>query len=262
MTELIAKPYSSQAEQDLDQFDKTTPDQVLDATADKDLPDGEVSWKKRHGDVRRSEQRLQAEVDELKLQMAATSKRAPLRSDDELAAIKEENPEMYKTIEEISSRANEDVRAQMNALVEDRDRLKTKSEQSDARSILTAAHPDHGDISTSDAWMEWVDSKPEFIKSAIYDKAPSDGELAVSFFTQFKAETGYGKKGAPSQQSKQRDAAQAVGKGSSVDAPAGGNNKVWKESEIHALTAHEWTKYEQDIMLAIQPGSGRYDPHN
>ena len=216
-----------------------------------------VNYKKRYDDLKKHYDNRLSEFKqrEQELLSDATSKvpayKAP-KSLEELQKFKEQNPDLYETVESVahlhSESQVEGVRQQLSAIQQrEADLLKREAE-----STLKANHPDFEDIRGSDDFHGWAKEQPEDIQRWVYANN-SSADLASRAIDLYKLEKGIIQ--SPQKQSKsrsKRSAADMVStKTTAVDSKA---PKIWTEREIAKMSIDDFDKYQDDIQEALSEG--------
>ena len=216
-----------------------------------------VNYKKRYDDLKKHYDNRLSEFKqrEQELLSDAASKvpayKAP-KSLEELQKFKEQNPDLYETVESVahlhSESQVEGVRQQLSAIQErEADLVKREAE-----SILKTNHPDFEDIRGSDDFHGWAKEQPEDIQRWVYANN-SSADLASRAIDLYKLEKGIIR--SPQKQSKSRSKGSAADmvstKTTAVDAKA---PKIWTEREIAKMSIDDFDKYQDDIQEALSEG--------
>ena len=216
-----------------------------------------VNYKKRYDDLKKHYDNRLSEFKqrEQELLSDAASKvpayKAP-KSLEELQKFKEQNPDLYETVESVahlhSESQVEGVRQQLSAIQErEADLVKREAE-----SILKTNHPDFEDIRGSDDFHGWAKEQPEDIQRWVYANN-SSADLASRAIDLYKLEKGIIR--SPQKQSKSRRTGSAADmvstKTTAVDSQA---PKIWTEREIAKMSIDDFDKYQDDIQEALSEG--------
>ena len=216
-----------------------------------------VNYKKRYDDLKKHYDNRLSEFKqrEQELLSDAASKapayKAP-KSLEELQKFKEQNPDLYETVESVahlhSESQVEGIRQQFSAIQQrEADLLKREAESS-----LKANHPDFEDIRGSDDFHGWAKEQPEDIQRWVYANN-SSADLASRAIDLYKLEKGIIQ--SPQKQSKSRSKGSAADmvstKTTAVDSQA---PKVWTEREIARMSIDDFDKYQDDIQEALSEG--------
>ena len=115
---------------------------------------------------------------------------------------------------------------------------------------LLRLQPDFDTLKADEKFLEWLSQQPESISNGIYNNN-TDAKWASRVVDLYKADSG--SKG--TQLSKKADAASSVSSPTPREISSkGGNEKVWKASEIERLKPCEFEKFEKEIDKARSEG--------
>lgn len=174
---------------------------------------------------------------------------------EELAALKEQNPVLYKQLEAATKFFGNSQVSDIKEKLTDIEKREFEFAKTKARDELKKAHPDVEEIVASDEWEAWSESQPQEVQQWIKNN-PTNSALAIRVLDLFKADQGIKKQTVESQQitkSVQQDASSLVSPKTSTQIPDG-NKKIWTRREIQSLSMRDYEKYEQEIDNAIMEG--------
>jgi hypothetical protein len=232
--------------------------EVEDAKADGKLGEQEKSWAKRYGDLRRHEAKALAEKDAshtrdleaLRQQFQATSLGTSEMTDDEMSQFATQNPDAMKVMRSVNNRENAKRDVEFRELKNELDQAKTKATKERAKSILFEKHSDWEQITSSDAFHEWADTKPKAVQNWIFEN-PDDGALLSQAIDFYLAETGVKTK----KRKKSLGAASLVNTGGSGANAIPAGKTTYKLSWINALKPDQYTDdLQADIREALVEG--------
>tara|TARA_Y100000593_G_scaffold32727_1_gene64509 strand:- start:1340 stop:2257 length:918 start_codon:yes stop_codon:yes gene_type:complete len=229
-------------------------------------------FKKRYGDLKKhydeklNEWKQQQELLEAKLRMVETSQQVPAlpKTEQDLEEFREKYPDVYDTIETISTlRANEQVREIETHLEE----LRTKEHEAivkTAEQELISLHPEFSELKESDHFLNWLDEQPSNISDGIY-KNNTDVKWAARVVDLYKSDHGITSKtrstakkskSKPTATNQRNDAASSVTRTNKrvYLEDLQNDGKVWTVDEIRRLKPHEFAKFEKDIDKASKEG--------
>ena len=110
--------------------------------------------------------------------------------------------------------------------------------------------PDFNTLKADEKFLEWLSQQPESISNGIYNNN-TDAKWASRVVDLYKADSG--SKG--TRLNKKADAASSVSSPTPREISSkGGNEKVWKASEIERMKPWEFEKYEKEIDKARSEG--------
>ena len=264
-TRSASKERIEKEEKELEELKKQNTGQVEEEKSEPEpepVTAEEKSFKKRYGDLRRhaqsKEQTLQKQIDELRTQLdASTKKQIQLpKSEEELDAWVKEYPDVAKIVETIAIKKAreqatdiEEKLKKINAMQDDA--LKEKAEV-----LLLKKHPDFVEIRNEDAFHNWVDEQPEWVQKALYENE-HDANSAARAIDLYKADMGISTKKVTAK-NKSLDAAKSVAtnKGNPNTSSEVG---TLKESDVEKMSAREYESKQEEITKAIQNGTFIYD---
>lgn len=243
---------------DLNKEGKPTPTDVED---DSNLNAEEKTFKKRYGDLRSHSQKqqvqLQKEIDDLRsqLQKSTTNQIKLPTSEEDLAAWANEYPEVARIVETIAIKKAKEQSAELADRFKILDEREQKTAKDKAEAELLRIHPDFESIRQSDEFHTWVEEQPIWIQNALYEN-DSDAKSAARAIDLYKADKGIGK----AKKSDNRSAAESVSTRNSRSAPANVDTEgVFYESQVDAMTSHEYEANQEAISKAMKSGKFVYD---
>ena len=145
---------------------------------DKDLTREEKTYKKRYDDLRRHQNKLVEQVKTLEAKVNDPASFAAPTTEEELEAWKEKYPDVANIV---STLAKKEAQAMYNAADERLSRLDEIAEQanrSKAEAEIRAIHSDFDELKESDAFHDWVDVQPKWVKDALYVNADDPASVA------------------------------------------------------------------------------------
>jgi DNA repair exonuclease SbcCD ATPase subunit len=222
----------------------------------------EGNFKKRYGDLRRHTQKkeaeLQKQIDELKSQLeASTKKQIKLpKSEEELEQWAKEYPDVAKIVETIAIKKAQEQAKTIEDRLKEIDNMTYQAKKEKAEAELMRLHPDFDSIRDTDDFHEWVDKQPNWIQQALYENE-TDALSAARAIDLYKADMGLDKK--RKEQPNYRDAAKSVmpSRGSSPTKTESAGSI--KESDVEKMSAREYEARQEEIVAAIKSGKFIYD---
>lgn len=207
----------------------------------------EKSWKKRHGDERRRNQKLaddlKAAQEALKQVQKQTSPGLPTA--EEAEAWAKANPKAASIIRGLVA---DEVSTSKSELAE----IKTQLARSQQQAEILKAHPDFKQIVHVDnaAFHDWAEAQPAFVQDRIYgsDNTAEDVIWAIS---QYKKET-------TDKPNPKKEAAKVVSSKSSADVKTETKGR-FSESQVNKMSMSEYEKNADAIAEAMRTGAFVYD---
>lgn len=271
MTEPAPNPYNRNKEwQDVEEPEFVSSDSLFRPTQTRQTQDpdedidptsatqGEDDFhKKRYDELKRHHDRKVNELNQ-KIQEAEAAARAavpaytPPKTAEEISEFREKNPELFEVLEsQIYNQTKE-----TSETVEDLKARENRVKMLEAQQEIKRIHPDFEDIKTDPLFHAWAEEQDEAIQNWIY-KNPYNGALAAKAITLYKLEKGIGNEDVTQETSDisepDVDAATLLPtRSSGANTPP--EKKVWKESEIAALSMRQYERLEDEIDLAIEEG--------
>jgi len=222
----------------------------------------ERTFKKRYGDLRRhaqkKEQEFQKQIDELKTQLEASTKKEIKypSSESEMSAWMEKYPDIAKIVETIAMKKAKEQADEFESKFKQIDDMKLEAQREKAEAELMRLHPDFDDIRDSDEFHEWVELQPKWIQDALYDN-DSDATSAARAIDLYKADKDIVTK---KKSNNNKDAASAVPTKGERNSPEGDSNKkTVRESDVMRMSADEYEKNADLIAEAIRNNRFVYD---
>lgn len=227
-------------------------------------PEGaeEKTFKKRYGDLRRHsqkrEQELQNQIDSLKEQVEASTKKEIKypTSEAELEQWMKKYPDVAKVVETIAIKKAKEQASEFENKFKAIDEMKHEALREKAEAELMRMHPDFDSIRDDDDFHEWVEEQPKWVKDALYDN-DTDAVSAARAIDLYKSDKGIR---TTKKSSKSSDAARAVSTRSTRNTPESDNGRgSIRESEVARMSAQEYEQRQGDISEAIRTGKFIYD---
>lgn len=222
----------------------------------------EETFKKRYGDLRRHmQQTMEAkdkELEQLKKKLESAPKEEPRlpKTEAEIMAWAEKYPEVAKIVDSIAQKRAKEASKEVEDNMADLRKMKRQLEREKAEHQLKTMHPDFDSIRADKRFHSWVKEQPKYIQDALYHNE-TDAIAAARAIDLYKADMGYiSEKRSDAQL--EREAASAVKK-SGKSSPSSAQSGKWTESKVAALKPHEYEKFEEEIIEAIQSGKFVYD---
>ncbi len=223
-------------------------------------------WEKRYKDLQSHSSKkqneynsdvatLKQEMEQLRIAQTPTFK-APV-TEEEMAAFKVKNPETHDFMLTMAHKIAKEQMGTVDNKIASLESGLQNARATEAAVHINAAHPDWSTIKDSQEFHLWAEQQDTVIQAWIYDN-PDNAANAIRAINLFKAEV----KQVVQPNAQPTSAADSIGINNTVEAT--GTNRsapdyVWKDSEIAAMRAQEFAKWEETIDLAIS--EGRYAPN-
>ena len=216
----------------------------------------ERTYKKRYDDLRRHQNKLVEQVKTLEAKVNDPASFAAPTTEEELEAWKEKYPDVANIV---STLAKKEAQAMYNAADERLSRLDEIAEQADrakAEAEIRAIHSDFDELKDSDAFHDWVDVQPKWVKDALYVNSDDPASVA-RVIDLYKADNNIVNKGKKA--SAKKAAAAIVTKKGRTSVDADESNGRITESDVNKMSTVEYEKRSDEIMEAIRGGRFVYD---
>ena len=253
-----------QEEKELEELKKQNTEQVEEEEKEPEpVTAEEKSFKKRYGDLRRhsqkKEQDFQKQIDELKTQLdASTKKEIKLpKTEEEIDAWTKEYPDVAGIVETIAIKKAKEQSSILEERMKKVDEMQADALREKAEVELLKKHPDFVDIKNQDAFHDWVEEQPKWVQQALYENE-NDANSAARAIDLYKADMGISTKKITTKDIS-LDAAKSVAttqKGNPNSSPEIG---TLKESDVEKMSAREYEANQENITKAIQSGKFIYD---
>jgi len=261
------KPYSQEErrKRDEEELEQLIKEQAGETEATEEVeaePVGseEKTFKKRYSDLRRHQQKqaeeFKKELDDLKRQLqTATKKEMKLpKSDEDIEQWAKDYPDVAAIVETIAMKKAAEQSASLEERMKMIDDMQQSATKDKAEAELMQLHPDFGEIRDSEDFHEWAEEQPKWVQTALYDN-DNDARSAARAIDLYKSDRGISKKKASS-----KDAAKSVDTKASRAKPQESEESSYlRESQVQAMSSHEYEKHSDDIMEAIRSGKFIYD---
>mgnify|MGYP003115753293 CR=1 FL=1 len=213
-------------------------------------------YKKRYDDLKRHYDDKIAEWKEKEASLSNSWKtvskdiRIP-QSREEYEDLKTENPELYNTLESLSTAKAEEQLQVVKKELDDYKGRATQLQREKAFEELLRLQPSFNKLKSNEKFLDWLKEQPASISDGIYNNS-TDAKWASRVIDLYLADTGKSTK----KVEKTDDAA------ASVQAPQvrevrttdAKGNRIWKASEIQRMKSWEFEKFEKEIDQARSEG--------
>ena len=233
-------------------------EEKVEAKVDDDdkLTREEKTYKKRYDDLRRHQNKLVEQVKTLEAKIADPSNFTAPTTEAELEAWKDKYPDVANIV---TTLAKKEAKAMYDAADERLTRLDEIAEQANrakAEAEIRAIHSDFDELKESDAFHDWVDVQPKWVKDALYVNEDDPASVA-RVIDLYKADNNIVNKTKKASAKKAATAIVTKKGRTSVDADDV-SGKI-TESDVNRMSAKEYEDRSDEIMEAIRTGRFVYD---
>ena len=257
-------PYQNNYRRDLDDkdTDTATEQQDTEETAtpeERPVTAEEKAFKKRYDDLKRHYDKTlskhKTEVTKLKTQVEqSTNQMLPPKDPKELAAWKQQYPDVYDIIESVALNQADARAKQLEEKYQFLQNQQTEIAKEKAEVELLKRHPDFQEIRATDEFHEWAQKQDPTIQGWLYDN-PDNADLCARAIDLYKMDAGISSKKEKSvNKNVKKEAAKAITSTKKGNQISTSEKKIWSVEEISKLKPFEFDKYEKDIMEARREG--------
>ena len=230
-----------------------------DTEAEKDDPE-EKSFKKRYGDLRshmaKKEKAWKEREAELQSQISSGDA-SSLKSEEDVAAWVDNNPEVASMVEAIAERKAEERFSEAQIQIDQLDEARTEADRVKAENSIRNSHKDFDELRESDEFHNWVDAQPKWIQDALYENS-DDAKSVIRVLDLYKSDnnlTPVAKK----QKAKDAATSPARSPASRAKIDEKGTGGQIKESDVQKMSPSEFDARFEEIQAAMQSGKFVYD---
>jgi len=258
----VEAPEEAEDESEVPEAPKEVKEPVADAPEgdesdedDEKLSREEKSFKKRYGDLRRHMAEKEKEWKEkLETAKSDTSVRPP-KSDEDIEAWASKHPDVAAIVETIAEKKAAERFADANERFKELDDAKYEATRTRAETEIRKAHSDFDDLREADAFHDWVDEQPKWVRDALYENSDDAGSV-IRVLDLYKVDNGL----TPSAKKAQaKDAAKTVAKKSRTVVDTDEAGSYLKESVISKMSDKEFENRYDEIQEAMASGKFVYD---
>jgi hypothetical protein len=244
---------SADAEETVEAGDKASQEEDTESTEatltkSPEEPEAKV-WKKRHDDGRRYQSKLLDRTKQLEQQLKEKGTVSLPKSKEEIDEWRQKFPDVYDIVSSIAAMQSDERTSNVQKQLEEVSQAQEEVVFERAYNKIIKVHSDFDELINDTAFHAWAETQPTTIQNALYENR-SDSAAAIRAIDLYK----YDQKLTKSKSTPKKDAAKAVTKTKTSDPVEGKEPKIWTEKEIHALSAAEYEKLEDEIDIAAREG--------
>lgn len=225
---------------------------------DANLSAEERSFKKRYGDLRRHMQEKEKEWnDKFESLKNASQKKGivPPKSDEDIEQWARKYPDVAGIVETIAAKKAKELFAKAESRLLELDKAEEEAHRLKAENKIREAHSDFDSLRDSDAFHDWAEEQPKWVKDALYENM-DDPASVIRVIDLYKVDKGITRE---ARKTTSKAAASSVGRGSRTRVDAEGSSRQIKESDVAKMSANEFEKRADEINEAIRSGRFVYD---
>ena len=257
-----AEEVEPQEEEAQAQAESTDPVEIEEESEPKEddskLEPEERTFKKRYGDLRRHMEAKEKEWNEKFESLKNSSERkgvVPPKSDEDIEEWSRNYPDVAGIVETIAAKKAQELFSKADARLQQIDKAEEEANRIKAENRIRESHSDFDDLRNSDAFHDWADEQPKWVKDALYENM-DDPASVVRVIDLYKIDNGLTK---DIKKATSKAAASSVGRGSRTKVDAEGSSRQIKESDVAKMSADEFEKRSDAINEAIKSGRFVYD---
>ena len=258
----VEAPEEAEDESEVPEAPKEVKEPVADAPEgdesdedDEKLSREEKSFKKRYGDLRRHMAEKEKEWKEKFESAKSDTSVRPPKSDEDIEAWASKHPDVAAIVETIAEKKAAERFADANERFKELDDAKYEATRTRAETEIRKAHSDFDDLREADAFHDWVDEQPKWVRDALYENSDDAGSV-IRVLDLYKVDNGL----TPSAKKAQaKDAAKTVAKKSRTVVDTDEAGSYLKESVISKMSDKEFENRYDEIQEAMASGKFVYD---
>ena len=258
----VEAPEEAEDESEVPEAPKEVKEPVADAPEgdesdedDEKLSREEKSFKKRYGDLRRHMAEKEKEWKEKFESAKSDTSVRPPKSDEDIEAWASRHPDVAAIVETIAEKKAAERFADANERFKELDDAKYEATRTRAETEIRKAHSDFDDLREADAFHDWVDEQPKWVRDALYENSDDAGSV-IRVLDLYKVDNGL----TPSAKKAQaKDAAKTVAKKSRTVVDTDEAGSYLKESVISKMSDKEFENRYDEIQEAMASGKFVYD---
>ena len=224
---------------------------------DSKLNAEERSFKKRYGDLRKHMDEQKKQIKELQEQLtnAPTQGIRPPKSDEDIEQWANEYPDVAAIVETIATKKAKELFDKTKVKIDEFENMQYEAERNKSENAIRKAHADFDELRDSDAFHDWANEQPKWVRDALYENA-DDPASVIRVIDLYKVDTG---KTPSDMKKKAKDAAKSVSKGQRTQVDAEGTEGTFRESQVAKMSDREYESNMEAIDDAIRSGKFIYD---
>lgn len=225
---------------------------------DAGLSAEEKSFKKRYGDLRRHMQEKEKEWNE---RLESLEKRkakdniVPPKSDEDIEAWAKQYPDVAGIVEKIASQKAKEMFSKAETRLQELDEAHNEALRMKAENIIRKTHDDFDELRQSDAFHDWAEAQPKWVKDALYENM-DDPASVIRVIDLYKIDNGMTP---AAKRDTKKAAASTVTKGTRASIDAKGTSGQIKESDVAKMSDKEFEDRQDEINEAMKSGKFIYD---
>ena len=227
--------------------------------AEENLTPEEKTYKKRHTDARKyineQDARIKALEERLNNPQDPSNVRLP-KSDEDINLWASKYPDVAAIVETIAEKKAQEKFSQAEGRLQRIDEINAEAERTKSENKIRKSHSDFDDLKASDAFHDWAEEQPKWVKDALYENS-DDPMSVVRVIDLYKVDNGMDTR---SKKSSTKDAASAVmPKRSSANPEQNSSKPKYTESMVEKMSMAEYEKNQDAILQSSRDNPNFYD---
>ena len=231
----------------------------VEAKKEENLTPEEKTYKKRHTDARKYINEQDARIKALEQRLnnpEPTEDIRPPKSDEDIGAWAEKYPDVAAIVETIAEKKAQEKFSQAEDRLQRIDEINAEAERTKAETEIRKSHSDFDELKASDAFHDWADVQPKWVKDALYENS-DDPMSVVRVIDLYKVDNGMDTRG---KKSSTKDAASAVvPKRNSANPEQNSSKPKYTESMVEKMSMADYEKNQDAILQASRDNPNFYD---
>ena len=231
----------------------------VEAKKEENLTPEEKTYKKRHTDARKYINEQDARIKALEQRLnnpEPTADIRPPKSDEDIGAWAEKYPDVAAIVETIAEKKAQEKFSQAEDRLQRIDEINAEAERTKAETEIRKSHSDFDELKASDAFHDWADVQPKWVKDALYENS-DDPMSVVRVIDLYKVDNGMDTRG---KKSSTKDAASAVvPKRNSANPEQNSSKPKYTESMVEKMSMADYEKNQDAILQSSRDNPNFYD---
>ena len=227
----------------------------------KPLDREEETFKKRYCDIRKhladKEREWETKLEQMKSQLDLASRNELVlpKSDSDIEAWAKKYPDVAGIVEAIADRKAAERSGDLDIRLKEIEKLRTQATKEKAEVELMKLHPDFSEIREDNAFHDWADEQPKWVKDALYENT-DDARSVARVIDLYKQDKGIAKLKVKNDD---KAAASSVNTRRGVTAEPDQSSNYLTESAVNKMSSKEYDKRQEEILEAMRTGKFIYD---
>jgi hypothetical protein len=234
-------------------------EEKVEVKKEENLSPEEKTYKKRHTDARKYINEQDAKIKALEERLNNPDLAADIRppkSDEDIGAWAEKYPDVAAIVETIAEKKAQEKFSQAEDRLQRIDEINAEAQRTKAENEIRKSHSDFDELKDSDAFHDWADVQPKWVKDALY-KNSDDAMSVVRVIDLYKVDNGIDTKGKKA--STKEAASVVVPKRNSANPDQDSSKPKYTESMVDKMSMEEYEKHQDAILQASRDNPNFYD---